>query len=592
MNSFPVLTALIILPLIASILVALLKDDLMIRRVTLVASLAELVLALPLLGFVPDGGFQFAEKTIWVAAWGLEYHLAVDGISILMIWLTIATLPMCVLCSWTYIGKRIKEFHICLLIMTTACVGVFAAMDFVLFWVFWEAMLIPMYLLIAVWGGDEKRYASIKFFLYTLAGSCLLLAAIVAFRVTGGTFSIPELMEKSFSFRFQFWAFLAMALAFAVKVPMFPFHTWLPAAHVQAPSAGSVILAAVLLKMGAYGFLRFCLPMTPMAAEYFAPLMIGISIVSILYGGFVALGQNDIKKLVAYSSVAHMGFVTLGIFLFDLQGVQGALLQMLNHGIITGALFMMIGTIYERSHSREITKNLGLGKYLPAFMGFWGLFALASLSFPGTNGFVGEILVFAAAFRVDPIVGALIVPGALLGAAYMFRVSLKMSWGTPASPVADDDHGHGDHAAEAHAEPEASHGGHGGHGHAHHDDDKKSKWPDLNFREWTYCAIPAFLVLLIGLAPTPFLDMVTPSVDKLLTDRSARSNKAVVATYDGSDVVRSTFFASSAVKMVLEPGQASDTLAGPFTLDGAGSLTAVIADTAIVLVAVNQGEAQ
>ncbi|MCC8193405.1 MAG: NADH-quinone oxidoreductase subunit M, partial [Deltaproteobacteria bacterium] len=520
MNSFPVLTSLLVLPLVASLLVALLKDDLMIRRVTLVASLLELVLALPLVSFVPEAGFQFVEKAAWIAAWDIHYHLAVDGISILMIWLTVATLPMCVLCSWTYIGARIKEFHICLLLMTAACIGVFAAMDFVLFWVCWEAMLIPMYLLIAVWGGDQKRYASIKFFLYTLAGSCLLLAAIVAFRVAGGTFSIPELMQKSFSFRFQFWAFLAMALAFAVKVPMFPFHTWLPAAHVQAPSAGSVILAAVLLKMGAYGFLRFCLPMTPMASEYFAPLMIGISIVSILYGGFVALGQNDIKKLVAYSSVAHMGFVTLGIFLFDQQGIQGALLQMLNHGIITGALFMMIGTIYERSHSREISKNLGLGRYLPAFMGFWGLFALASLSFPGTNGFVGEILVFAAAFRVDPLVGAFIVPGALLSAAYMFRVSLKMAWGTPASPVADDGHGHDaaetpndgfvDTGIEAQAEAmreeeahvEAAHDGDHGHGgHGHHDDGKESKWPDLNFREWTYCVIPAVRVLLIGVRP-------------------------------------------------------------------------------------------
>ena len=590
MNSFPVLTSLLVLPLAASILVALLKDDLMVRRVTLVASLVEIVLALPLVSFVPDAGFQFVEKVAWVSAWDINYHLAADGISILMIWLTVATLPMCVLCSWTYIGKRIKEFHICLLLMTSACVGVFAAMDFVLFWVCWEAMLIPMYLLIAVWGGDQKRYASIKFFLYTLAGSCLLLAAIVAFRVVGGTFSIPELMQQSFSFRFQFWAFIAMALAFAVKVPMFPFHTWLPAAHVQAPSAGSVILAAVLLKMGAYGFLRFCLPMTPMASDYFAPLMIGISIVSILYGGFVALGQNDIKKLVAYSSVAHMGFVTLGIFLFDQQGVQGALLQMLNHGIVTGGLFMMIGTIYERSHSREISRNLGLGKYLPAFMGFWGLFALASLGFPGTNGFVGEILVFAAAFRVDPLVGAFIVPGALLSAAYMFRVSLKMAWGTPASPVADDDHGndHGAHAAEAHA-PEASHGGDHGHGgHGHHDDDKQSKWPDLNPREWTYCTIPAVLVLLIGLAPTPFLNMVTPSVDKLLASYTVRTNKTVVASYDGSEVVRSTAFASAAVKMVLEPGQTSGVPATHADTLAAALAPAALADISIVMAA-NQG---
>ena len=565
-NAIPVLSLLLILPLAASLLIVFLKDDLTIRRVTLGASLVEIVLALPLLNFIPNGGFQFVEQAVWVAAWDLKYHLAVDGISILMIWLTVATLPMCVLCSWTYIGKRIKEFHICLLLMTAACIGVFAAMDFVLFYVFWEAMLIPMYLLIAVWGGDQRRYASIKFFLYTLAGSALLLVVIVAFRINGGTFSIPELMQKSFSFRFQFWAFLAMALAFAVKVPMFPFHTWLPAAHVQAPSAGSVILASVLLKMGAYGFLRFCLPLTPMASEYFAPMMIGISIVSILYGGFVALGQNDIKKLVAYSSVAHMGFVTLGIFLFDLQGVQGALLQMLNHGIITGALFMMIGTIYERSHSREISDNLGLGKYLPAFMGFWGLFALASLSFPGTNGFVGEMLVFAAAFRVDPLVGALIVPGALLGAAYMFRVSLKMAWGTPASPIACT-HGHEAHDAE---------------------EEQESKWPDLNKREWSYVLIPAVFVLVIGLMPTPFLNIISPSVDKLLTDYSVRSNKVVLTSIDAGAITSSTALAASAARMAIEPGKAINNdalLRAMDTIAGA-------AKAKIVLVTANEGERQ
>jgi NADH-quinone oxidoreductase subunit M len=583
--------------MVTSLLVAFIKDDLMIRRVTLGASVAEILLTLPLLGFTPDGGFQFVEKATWVASWGLEYHLAVDGISILMIWLTVATLPMCVLCSWTYIGQRIKEFHICILLMTTACIGVFSAMDFVLFWVFWEAMLVPIYLLIAVWGGDQKKYASIKFFIYTLAASTLLLAAIVAFRVAGGTFSIPELMTKSFSFNFQFWAFIAMALAFAVKVPMFPFHTWLPAAHVQAPSAGSVILAAVLLKIGAYGFLRFCLPLTPMASEFFAPLMIGISIVSILYGGFVALGQSDIKKLVAYSSVAHMGFVTLGIFLFDTQGMQGALLQMLNHGIITGGLFMMIGTIYERSHSREISANQGLGKYLPAFMFFWGLFALASLSFPGTNGFVGEVLVFAAAFRVDPIVGALIVPGALLGAAYMFRVSLKMAWGRPTSSVeghnAVEDAGHGEHAPIEHAEGEhadASQGGHDYHGgHGYHEDNHKSKWGDLNKREWLYYLIPAVMVLIIGLAPTSFLNIITPSVNKLLTDYTIRSNKMVITQIDGSDIVKSTAFAKSAVKLVLEPGSAvilPSRFAENF-LAGAS-----FADTTIVLVATNQGESK
>lgn len=487
---YPVLTSLIVFPLLAAAGLFLIKSPQVTRVYTMGASILEIILAIPLFNFQMNSEWQFVEKTHWVPQWGLEYHLALDGISYLMVMLTIAILPLCVLCSWTYISKRVKEFHFCLLFMTAACVGVFAALDLVLFYVFWEAMLIPMYLLIAVWGGDQRRYASLKFFLFTLAGSTLLLAAIVAFRVTGGTFSIPELMEHNFSFQFQCWAFLAMALAFAIKVPMFPFHTWLPAAHVQAPSAGSVILAAVLLKMGTYGFLRFCLPLTPQASEYFAPLMIAMSVASILYGGAIALGQSDIKKLVAYSSVGHMGFVTLGIFLFNVRGVEGALFQMLNHGIITGALFMMIGTVYERSHSRDIEKNMGMGKYMPAFMGFWGLYALASLGFPGTNGFVGEILVFVGAFQKSPVIGAFLVPGALLGAAYMFRVSLKMAWGSPSTA---------------------------------------KLWPDLNTREWTYLVIPALFVFYIGLAPKIFFNVIDPSVEKLVNDLAQRTSVEQVA---------------------------------------------------------------
>ncbi|MHC1753470.1 complex I subunit 4 family protein [Humidesulfovibrio sp.] len=487
---YPVLTSLIVFPLVAAAGLFLIKSPQVARAYTMGASILELILGLPLLFFQFNADFQFVEKASWVPQWGLEYSLGVDGISYLMVVLTLAILPLCVMCSWTYISKRVKEFHFCLLFMTSACVGVFAALDLVLFYVFWEAMLIPMYLLIAVWGGDQRRYASLKFFLFTLAGSTLLLAAIVAFRITGGTFSIPELMQMNFSFRFQYWAFLAMALAFAIKVPMFPFHTWLPAAHVQAPSAGSVILAAVLLKMGTYGFLRFCLPLTPDASVYFAPLMIAVSIASILYGGAIALGQEDIKKLVAYSSVGHMGFVTLGIFLFNLRGVEGALFQMLNHGIITGALFMMIGAVYERSHSRAISDNMGLGKYLPAFMGFWGLYALASFGFPGTNGFVGEMLVFTGAFQKSYYIGALIVPGALLGAAYMFRVSLKMAWGRPASA---------------------------------------KTWRDLNSREWAYLLIPAIFVFYIGLAPKLIFNIIDPSVEKLVNDLKARTTTEQVA---------------------------------------------------------------
>ncbi len=479
--AYPVLTSLVFFPLLAAFGLFFLRGDNTIRLYTLVVSVIELALSFPLFaGFnLESAAFQFVERTSWVSKWGIEYYLGTDGISFLMVVLTIVVLPLCVLCSWTYITTRVKEFHFCLLFMTAACVGVFTALDLVLFYVFWEAMLIPMYLLIAVWGGPEKRYASLKFFLYTLAGSALLLVAIVAFRVAGGTFAIPELMEKTFSFGFQFWAFLALALAFAIKVPMFPFHTWLPAAHVQAPTAGSVILASVLLKMGTYGFLRFNLPLTPAASEYFAPAMIAISIAGIIYGGVVALGQDDIKKVIAYSSVGHMGFVTLGIFLFNLRGLEGALFQMLNHGITTGGLFMMIGAIYERSHSRDINDNLGLGKYMPAYMFFWGLFALSSFGFPGTNSFVGEILVFIGAFEQNPWVGALMVPGAMVAAAYMLRISLKLAWGRPST---------------------------------------WKEWPDLNKREWTYLLIPAVFVLYIGLAPGLCFKVMDASLIKLSND--------------------------------------------------------------------------
>ena len=488
---YPVLTSLIVFPLVAAALLPIFRSEVMIRWFTLVVGLCEMALALPLVyAFdLSAAGFQFVELVPWVPKWGLNYSVGVDGISLLMVLLTLILLPLCTLSSWSYISKRIKEFHFCLLLMTSACVGVFTALDFVLFYLFWEAMLVPMYLLIAVWGGPRRRYASLKFFLYTVAGSTLLLVAIIAFFYQAGTFSIPELMQHGYPFGFQFWAFLAMALAFAIKVPMFPFHTWLPAAHVEAPAAGSVYLASILLKMGTYGFLRFCIPLTPLASEYFAPMMIAISVASILYGGLTALGQHDMKKLIAYSSVGHMGFCTLGIFMFNLTGIQGALMVMLNHGITTGALFMMVGAIYERSHSREITDNLGLGKYLPAYMFFFGLFTLSSFGFPGTNSFVGEALVLIGAFTFNTWIGMVAIPGAMIAAAYMLRLGLKMSWGEPSSVKG---------------------------------------WADLKAREWVYLAPLAVLVLYIGLAPTLVLNVITPSIDKLIKDYDARTMQARV----------------------------------------------------------------
>lgn len=489
MMGWPTLTVLVFFPVAACVALPFIRGgDRSVRIFSLGVGIVEVLLALPLLGFdLSVSEYQFQEKIAWVPQWNLHYHLGMDGISLLMVMLTVLLLPLCVLCSWSYIGKRVKEFHFSLMLMTSACIGVFVALDFVLFYIFWEAMLVPMFLLIAVWGGPDRRYASLKFFLYTLAGSTLLLVAMVAFYLNGGTFSIPELSAKSYSFSFQAWTFLAMAFAFAIKVPMFPFHTWLPAAHVEAPTAGSVLLASVLLKMGAYGFLRFCLPMTPDASSYFAPMMIAISIASILYGGFVALGQRDMKKLIAYSSVAHMGFVTLGIFLFSMRGLEGALMVMLNHGITTGGLFMLVGAIYERSHSREIRDNMGLGKYLPAYMGFFGLFTLSSFGFPGTNSFVGEALVLIGAFASDPWLGALAVVGVMMGAAYMLRLGQKLAWGAPTNA---------------------------------------GKWKDLNAREWVYFAPLAILVVYIGLAPGLTLRAMDPSLDRVLKEFQRGSTRA------------------------------------------------------------------
>jgi NADH-quinone oxidoreductase subunit M len=488
----PILSILTYFPLAACFVLPFLKNEKTVRVFSLLVGIAEVFLALPLFRFsLTTPGYQFVEKIAWMPQWGLTYYMGMDGISLLMVLLTILLLPLCVLCSWTYISKRVKEFHFSLLLMTSACIGVFLALDLVLFYIFWEAMLVPMFLLIAVWGGPERRYASVKFFLYTLAGSTLLLVAIIALYKVGGTFSIPDLTEQTFSFRFQFWVFLAMALAFAIKVPMFPFHTWLPAAHVEAPTAGSVLLASILLKMGAYGFLRFCLPLTPDASIYFAPMMIAISIASILYGGFVALGQKDMKKLIAYSSVAHMGFVTLGIFIFSQRGFQGALMVMLNHGITTGALFMLVGAIYERSHSREIASNMGLGKYLPAYMFFFGLFALSSLGFPGTNSFVGELLVLIGVFKANPWVGAAIIPGVMLGAAYMLRLGQKLAWGEPTQAKA---------------------------------------WKDLNLREWSYLVPLAILVFYIGLAPGLTLRVIDPSLNRVLDRITPKPKPAIVKT--------------------------------------------------------------
>jgi NADH-quinone oxidoreductase subunit M len=419
--------------------------------------------------------FQFGEKVSWIPAYNINYMLGIDGISVMLVMLTTIISPIAILSTWNAIQVRVKEFMISILIMETAMIGVFCSLDFVLFYFFWEAMLIPMYLLIAIWGGPNKDYASIKFFIYTLFGSVFLLVAIIALYLANGTFSIPEAMFKGYSFQFQFWVFLAFGIAFAIKVPMFPFHTWLPAAHTEAPTVGSVFLASILLKMGTYGFIRFCLSIVPQASFYFAPLMIVLALIGIIYGGFVCLSQTDMKKLVAYSSVAHMGFVILGIFTFSVYGFVGAMFQMLNHGITTGGLFLLVGMVYERTHSRQIYDNAGLGKITPVYMFFFGLFAVSSFAFPGTNSFVGEMYVLIGAFAVSKTAGFFAIVGAVVAAAYMLNLLKKIAWGR----------------------------------------EDKRDIKDVSIREFIYMLPLAVFVLWVGLFPRPFINVMETTLVNL-----------------------------------------------------------------------------
>jgi NADH-quinone oxidoreductase subunit M len=433
-SAFPWLTAVVFLPLAGAALVCLVRET-MVRWTALAVTVADFLVALPVwFQFDPAvSGMQFTEHVSWIASPPISYRLGVDGISLPLVLMTALLMPLCVLASWRAIETRIRSFMAVMLIMEAAMLGVFVALDFVLFYVFWEAMLIPMYLLIGVWGGPNRLYAAIKFFLYTLAGSVLLLVAIIVLYFQGGhTFDILTLGRQTYDASLQTWLFLAFFAAFAVKVPMFPFHTWLPDAHVEAPTAGSVILASILLKMGAYGFLRFTLPMLPDATVTFTPLMITLSITAIIYGAYMALAQADLKKLIAYSSVSHMGFVTLGIFVLNHQGIEGAVLQMVNHGITTGALFLCVGAVYERTHSRMIADNVGLAGPMPRYAALLVIFALSSLGLPGTNSFVGEFLVLVGAFLSNKVAASLSALGVILAAVYLLWMVQRVAFGVPA----------------------------------------------------------------------------------------------------------------------------------------------------------------
>ena len=486
MSEWPILSLITFLPLVGAGLILMLRGEAEAvarnaRYLALWTSLITFLLSL-VLWFRFDrssADFQFVETADWIPAFGIRYYMGVDGISMLFVLLSTLLTPICVLASWEAIRARVKEYMIAFLALDTLMVGTFCALDFVLFYMFFEGVLIPMFLIIGVWGGPRRVYSAFKFFLYTLLGSVLMLLAIIAMYYIGGTTDIPTLMRHGFPVEVQRWLWLAFFASFAVKVPMWPVHTWLPDAHVEAPTAGSVILAGVLLKMGAYGFLRFSLPMLPQASAIFTPLIYTLSAVAVIYTSLVALAQEDMKKLIAYSSVAHMGFVTVGIFTGTAEGLQGALFQMLSHGVVSAALFLIAGVVYDRLHSREIARYGGLVHRMPIYAAVFMLFMLASVGLPGTSGFIGEFLVMVGAFRVNNWVATLICTGIILGCAYMLWLYRRVIFG----------------------KLEKS--------------DLKAML-DLSPREIAVFAPLILLVLWMGIYPTSFTDIMAPSVDKLM----------------------------------------------------------------------------
>ena len=497
------------LPLIGAIALLFVPKDRheAIRWTALVFSLLSFLASLWLpLHFNPGThAMQFVEKFDWIPGIGVKYFFGVDGISLWLVMLTTLLSPLAILCSWRAIEHRVKEFFVFMLVLETGMLGVFFALDFFLFYIFWEVMLVPMYFLIGVWGSDRRLYSAIKFFLYTLFGSVVMLLGILAIyfyagRTTGtNTFDVLELMKVSYptetvfrllgiGFSFQDLVWLAFFLSFAIKVPMFPFHTWLPDAHTDAPTAGSVILAGVLLKMGTYGFVRFNLPMFPESTERFVPLVFTLSVIAIVYGAMVCMVQSDMKRLIAYSSVSHMGFVMLGMFALNLQGVQGSLLQMVNHGLSTGALFLIVGLIYDRRHTRLISELGGLSKVMPVYAVLFAIVMLSSMGLPGLNGFIGEFLILLGAFRVSTLWAAVAVIGIVLGAAYMLWLYQRTMFGEVENP-------------------------------------KNLKLTDLNGREIATLVPIIVMCFWIGLYPPPFLRYTEASVKNVLEQVATKKGR-------------------------------------------------------------------
>lgn len=483
---YPILSTLIFFPIIGSLVILFInrQNEELIKITTLIISIVEFILSIPLY-FSFDKTIekmQFTEEYLWIPRWGIKYSLGVDGISVLFILLSSLLTILCVLVSWKEINKKVKEFYISLLLTHSAMIGVFMSLDIFLFYIFWEAMLIPMYLIVGVWGGPNRIYAAIKFFLYTFIGSLLMLIGIIVLYIHTGTSDIIKLAQFSYPYRMQLWLFWAFLAAFAVKVPMWPVHTWLPDAHTEAPTAGSVILAGILIKMGAYGFLRFNLPMFPEATVAMKPLMLILSVIAIIYGALICLVQTDLKRLIAYSSVSHMGFVTLGIFALNHQGIQGGILQMINHGIVTGALFLCVGIVYQRTHTREIAKYGGVATVMPLYSALFMLFALASIGLPGTNGFVGEFLILLGAFKSWKLMSILGATALVIGAAYMLWLYQKVFFENTGNYIKEHITGYG----------------------------------DLNSREILTLLPLVFAVLWIGFYPLPILSFMDLSVKELL----------------------------------------------------------------------------
>jgi NADH-quinone oxidoreductase subunit M len=483
------LTIAILLPLAGAILIAFFSPvrSQQIRWVALATSLLTfLVTAILYAGLRADKpGMQFIEIRPWIASPPINYHLGVDGLSALLILLTGFLTPLCVLVSWTGITQRVKEFFLFLLALETGMIGVFASLDLVLFFVFWEVMLIPMYFLIGIWGHERRVYAAVKFILYTMVGSALMLVGILYIYSLTGTFDLPRIMESLTSSPLltdsvERWLFLAFFVAFAIKVPLFPFHTWLPDAHVEAPTAGSVILAGVLLKMGTYGMLRFCLPLFPHASHEFAPIIIVLAIIGIIYGALVAMVQPDLKKLVAYSSVAHLGFCVLGIFVFDVQGMEGAIYQMFSHGVSTGALFILVGLLYERRHTRLIREFGGLATSLPVYSTFFLIVTLSSLGLPMLNGFVGEFLIIVGSYHSRALYAALAALGVVLAAVYLLWMYQRVFLGEITN-------------------------------------DKNKKLPDCTGLEKLILTTVVIVILAMGVYPQPFLRRMDHSVAAVMS---------------------------------------------------------------------------